>query len=187
MCERLEIILEEKSGIEIKNKFPPSKETGYSVHEHGQISDKTLPIYISIGTITRIKQHALEDTKRELGGMLVGEVNGHNGRNYVNITACIPAQYTSQSSSSITFTHQTWEQVFRTMDKEYPDKTIVGWYHTHPNLGVFLSRDDLFIHKNFFNQEWLVAFVIDPVKNYNGFFNWNNGEIIKSGGYYSYY
>lgn len=182
----IEIFLEEKSSIEIKNKLPPSEETGYYVHKHGEIPNDDFSIYISMETISQIKKHALEDTNRELGGMLVGEVNEKNGKKYINITASIAAEHTSQSGASVTFTHQTWDQVFRIMDKDYPDKTIVGWYHTHPNFGVFLSGDDLFIHKNFFNQEWHVAFVLDPVKNYNGFFCWKKGEIVKSNGYISY-
>ncbi len=181
-----EIIIEEKSITSIKTKKPPCEETGYHVHEHGEIPAENLTIYISIETITRIKKHALEDTNRELGGMLVGELNEYDGEKYINIITSIPARHTNQSGSSVTFTHQTWEEVFRTMDNDYRDEMIVGWYHTHPNFGIFLSGDDLFIHKNFFNQEWLVALVVDPVRNHSGFFNWKNGEIIRSSGYYSY-
>ncbi len=184
--ERIEIILEEKGCMEIKNKVPPGSESGCDIHKHGEIPDGKLSIYISMKAVNQIKKHALEDTNRELGGMLVGEVNRSNGRKYLNITAGIAAQHTCRSGASVTFTHQTWGHVFRTMDKDYPDKMIVGWYHTHPNFGIFLSEDDLFIHRNFFNQEWHVAFVLDPVKNYSGFFYWENGEIVKSGGYYIY-
>ncbi len=31
-----------------------------------------------------------------------------------------------------------------------PNIDIVGWYHTHPSFGIFLSHHDLFIHQNFF-------------------------------------
>ncbi len=182
----LEITLEEKSITDVRNKLPPGEETGYYIHEHGEISDENLLIYVSNEVITRIKKHAIEDTNRELGGLLVGEVNESNGKNYINITASIRAQHTGHSGASVTFTHETWDQVYRTMDQEHPDEIILGWYHTHPNFGVFLSGDDLFIHRNFFNQRWLVAFVIDPVRNHSGFFNWKRDEIVKSNGYYIY-
>lgn len=182
----LEISLEEKRSMEIWNKVPPAGATGYCIHKHGEIPDDNFSIYISMEAMTRIKKHALEDTNREIGGMLVGEVNKNNGKKYIDITASIEAQHTSRSGASVTFTHRTWDCVFRTMDKDYPDKIIVGWYHTHPNFGIFLSEDDLFIHKNFFNMEWHVAYVLDPVKNQSGFFNWNKGEIVRSNGYYSY-
>ncbi len=180
-----EIILEEENITQVRNKLPPCEKTGYRVHEHGKIPDD-LHIYINVETISRIKAHALVDTYREIGGVLIGEVSRHNGRNYINITSSIEAQHTNHSGASVTFTHETWDYVFRTMDRKYPDEMILGWYHTHPNFGIFLSGEDLFIHENFFNHEWLVAFVVDPVRSQSGFFNWKNGEIVRSGGYYSY-
>ena len=31
----------------------------------------------------------------------------------------------------------------------FPECDIVGWYHTHPSFGIFLSHHDLFIHQQF--------------------------------------
>ena len=50
---------------------------------------------------------------------------------------------------------------------------MVGWYHTHPGVGIFLSGMDLFIHQNFFTQMWHVAYVLDPRARTSGFFCWN--------------
>jgi proteasome lid subunit RPN8/RPN11 len=57
----------------------------------------------------------------------------------------------------------------------YPDESavIVGWYHTHPGFGIFLSGMDQFIHQNFFIQLWHVALVLDPVARRSGFFCWD--------------
>ena len=35
---------------------------------------------------------------------------------------------------------------------EYPDKKIVGWQHTHPGYGIFLSSYDIFIQENFYGK-----------------------------------
>ncbi|MCA1557569.1 MAG: hypothetical protein LC731_03400, partial [Acidobacteria bacterium] len=53
---------------------------------------------------------------------------------------------------------------------------IVGWYHTHPRFGIFLSEMDVFIQKNFFSEPWQTAFVLDPVQRTEGFFIWSHGE-----------
>jgi proteasome lid subunit RPN8/RPN11 len=50
---------------------------------------------------------------------------------------------------------------------------MVGWYHTHPGFGIFLSGMDLFIHQNFFTQIWHVAYVLDPRARTSGFFCWD--------------
>jgi hypothetical protein len=61
-------------------------------------------------------------------------------------------------------------------DKDYPDKSVVGWYHSHPGFGVFLSDHDLFIHENFFSARHQVAWVYDPHSDEEGCFGWENGR-----------
>jgi proteasome lid subunit RPN8/RPN11 len=57
----------------------------------------------------------------------------------------------------------------------------LGWYHSHPGLGVFLSGTDIFSHSSFFASEpWYIAVVIDPVSREFGAFSWDHGEISRS-------
>jgi hypothetical protein len=63
------------------------------------------------------------------------------------------------------------------MDTTYPDMRILGWYHTHPGHGIFLSDMDLFIHKHFFNLPWHVAFVFDPQNQEEGLFAWRSANM----------
>jgi hypothetical protein len=65
------------------------------------------------------------------------------------------------------------------MDENYAGKMIVGWYHSHPSYGIFLSGDDTFIQQNFFNQPWQIAIVIDPVRKEIGTFGWVGGKITR--------
>jgi hypothetical protein len=76
----------------------------------------------------------------------------------------------------MTFTPETWVQVNSVKDQRYADAKIVGWYHTHPRFGIFLSDMDKFIHKHHFPQPWTTALVVDPVQETEGFFVWNDGE-----------
>jgi len=41
-------------------------------------------------------------------------------------------------------------------------KRMVGWYHSHPGLGVFMSETDITTHRNLAQFGNLVALVIDP-------------------------
>jgi len=50
------------------------------------------------------------------------------------------------------------------------DEKIVGWFHTHPRMGVFLSHYDTFLHRNFFPEPWQVALVVEPFSSVAGFF-----------------
>jgi hypothetical protein len=62
------------------------------------------------------------------------------------------------------------------MDSKYADARIVGWYHSHPDFGIFLSERDCFIHEHFFSGPGQVAYVIDPVRDLEGVFAWRGGK-----------
>src|SRR5205823_14556508 len=66
----------------------------------------------------------------------------------------------------------------------HPGLDIVGWYHTHPDFGIFLSGHDLFIHQHFFNQPLQVAYVVDPIRQTRGFFQWRDGDPTPVGGFF---
>ena len=70
------------------------------------------------------------------------------------------------------------------MDRKYKDKKIVGWIHTHPNFGIFLSENDRFIQQNFFTDANQVAYVVDPIQNDEGFFFWVNEKLERCPGFY---
>lgn len=106
----------------------------------------------------QIVEFALTDTGRELGGVLLGAVS-RDGEPAVQITAMIPARHTDAGSASVTFTHETWQDILAIKDRAFAQLKILGWFHTHPGFGIFLSRFDLHIHEHFFNLDWQVAYV----------------------------
>jgi nucleoid-associated protein YgaU len=133
-------------------------------------------ITISDKAYKDIHKHSGENTSLELCGVLVGEVFKDKDGPFLDITDIIRGEKAENQGAQVTFTHETWSHIYDIKDSRFPDKLIVGWYHTHPRFGIFLSEQDLFIHQNFFNQPWQVAFVIDPVSEDEGFFVWYNGN-----------
>ncbi len=89
-----------------------------------------------------------------------------------------PRQLRLRQEAQVTFTAETWTHIQDVLDRDHPDKRILGWYHTHPGYGIFLSDMDVFIHKNFFNLPWHTAFVYDPKQNQQGLFVWRAGDLI---------
>jgi proteasome lid subunit RPN8/RPN11 len=117
-----------------------------------------------------IYQHVFSNADREVGGVLVGRI-AHQGAQ-PTITGAIPAIAADEQRAALTFTQDSWEHVHRVMDSEYPNERIVGWYHSHPAFGIFLSGHDLFIHRNFFGDRSQIALVIDPIAQEEGVFAW---------------
>jgi proteasome lid subunit RPN8/RPN11 len=151
-----------------------------SLQAMGQLQDGAPLIVVFRPVLEQIIEYSERDAKQEQGGFLLGGVHYHEGE-YVEIRAFLPATETRSAAASLRFTHDTWAALNREVDERYPDELVVGWQHTHPNLGIFLSNQDLFIHKHFFSAPWQIAMVVDPVRQELGFFQWRRGEIIDCG------
>ena len=145
-----------------------------------------LPIFLDLKSADRIERHALRDTSVELGGILLGKecVDDETGEPYVWVTQALEAKHYENTQASFTYTHDSWEEISRERDRLHPELDIVGWYHTHPDFGIFLSGHDLFIHNNFFDRPLQVAYVVDPIRQTRGFFQWRDGAPAEVGGYY---
>ena len=104
--------------------------------------------------------------KAEICGVMIGS---HDEGTTV-VEDCIRGEHSDQGGAHVTFTQDTWEHIYQIKDRDFPDKKIVGWYHSHPGFGIFLSDHDLFIHRNFFSAPHQVAWVYDPHSDEEGCF-----------------
>ena len=125
----------------------------------------------------RMKAHAATTSEVELCGVLVGEVCRDNLGFFLSIIGVIEGEAANNYGAQVTFTHDTWSHIHETMDRDYPDRRIVGWYHTHPGFGVFLSKMDMFIQENFFPQPYQVAVVLETKAEVEGCFVWSGGRV----------
>ncbi|MCO5183344.1 MAG: Mov34/MPN/PAD-1 family protein [Anaerolineae bacterium] len=127
-----------------------------------------------------MQTHAVSSMRREVAGVMFGPQpeKQPNGRYVVRVIDSVIAQHTRMSGASVTYTPESWRYVNDQLNTMYPDGdvVIVGWYHTHPGFGIFLSGMDLFIHENFFTQSWHIAYVLDPVARRSGFFCWDRSQ-----------
>lgn len=152
----------------------------------GEIENNDVKVYIKQDVYKALEKLAASDTTKELGSIILGEYCEAHGKTHVIISQYIEAKYTDASASTLTFTHETWDYIHSEHEKKFADAKIIGWQHTHPNYGIFLSNYDMFIQENFFNLPFQVAYVIDPIQNLRGFFQWKEGKIEKLKGYYIY-
>jgi proteasome lid subunit RPN8/RPN11 len=145
-----------------------------------------LPVFLDRRAADAIERHALSDTSVELGGILLGKecLDPASGQLFVWVNQSLEAKHYANTQASFTYTHDSWEEITRERDSRFPQYDIVGWYHTHPNFGIFLSHHDLFIHHNFFSQALQVAYVVDPINQTRGFFHWRDGGMAQVTGYY---
>jgi proteasome lid subunit RPN8/RPN11 len=135
-----------------------------------------LRVHIAPEAYRRMKEHAATTNEVELCGVLVGQVGRDEAGYFLTITGAIAGERAKNLGSQVTFTHDTWTHIHEVKDREFPDDRIVGWYHTHPGFGVFLSSMDTFIHENFFAEPYQVAIVLETVQKTEGCFAWVDGQ-----------
>jgi len=137
----------------------------------------TRPAYI------RICVHACS-AEVEVGGVLIGQWCMDDETVVKHV---LPARHTKQGSVYLTFTKDTLVDIHDQIDKRYEDEKIVGWFHTHPRMGVFLSHYDTFLHSNFFPEPWQVALVVEPFSSVAGFFIRQTDGVFDPSRYFGFY
>lgn len=137
-------------------------------------------IFIRQSSYIDILTSARENKDNEIGGILIGGyyLDQQSRNPFIIIEHSITAEKGIDTRASFTFTHEAMEEVYRIKDEEYSEYPIVGWFHSHPTFGIFLSSADRFIQESFFSKEWQVAYVVDPHSNTIGFFRLSQGSII---------
>lgn len=151
--------------------------------------DQAVTVFISPRAFVRVCAHAGSDLDNEVGGWLIGKwrADRASGEQFIVIESSLPARETRQGSAYLTFTQNSQVALYNEVQERYPDKDVVGWYHTHPRMGIFLSEFDTFLHRNFFPELHQVALVIEPHSASGGFFIRRRDGALDSRRYYGFY
>lgn len=153
---------------------------------HGRVSSDTSPanqvqVIMHQEALAQVESHGNSDTYTELGGVLLGVAYRHEETTYVEVQAAIPARSTEHGPIHFTFTAEAWSQLHQEREAHYPDLHIVGWFHTHPNLTVFYSADDVVVHSVAFSMPWHIGLVVDPVRREAAYFGWVHNDNLPEG------
>lgn len=163
-------IVEEMQRVRILGRRRPLNHTTWTA----------VDIMINEPAFRDAQAHAISNPDREVAGVLIGPPpeKQPDGRYIVHVSNTIIAKHTRMQGASVTYTPESWRYIHDKLADMYPndEAVIVGWYHTHPGFGIFLSGMDQFIHRNFFTQIWHIAFVLDPRAHKSGFFCWDRRQ-----------
>ncbi|GEM_PF-2651286 len=129
------------------------------------------PVYLEKKAYLSIINHLKSDLEREQGGILFGNAYRDPEKGiYVKIVNAVSAPNTLGTKAHLEFTSQTWQGIMDYAKEIYLSENIVGWYHSHPNMGVFMSNTDLKTQEAFFYHPWCLSIVYDPVNHEIGYF-----------------
>jgi proteasome lid subunit RPN8/RPN11 len=183
-----EIEFGEVEQLEHARRLRPDRNAQLAIVACGRPDAADLPIFVELDAMRDVEQHALSDVHAELGGVLLGgQSEDQEGRPFVIVEDSLRAAHYENTRGSFKFTHQTWEDITRRREQFPAGLQMVGWYHTHPGWGVFLSGMDSFICEHFFNRPLDVALVVDPCRAERGWFQWSGDSrepLRRTGGFY---
>jgi proteasome lid subunit RPN8/RPN11 len=125
--------------------------------------DNTHPrVAITQACLDAIMLH-LNASRDELGGLLVGQAYaGVDGTPRI-IAAIHGVESRAFDSTGVSLRMETevWNSARPFLDR---GAAVVGWYHSHPDLGAFFSDTDRATQRSFFRQAFSIGIVIDPVR-----------------------
>jgi proteasome lid subunit RPN8/RPN11 len=108
-------------------------------------------------------QSELQGAIPEVGGFLMGNHSVNpEGNMHIFIDKFVPFVPEYHDVFKIEIGTQTLVQELGDAQDRHPDMDLIGWFHTHPGHGLFLSNSDLSVHKHF-SQPFQVAMEIDSL------------------------
>ena len=153
--------------------------------------DFVFPIYISQKILKEIEKICINH-KYEVFGYLVGERYTWKGQNYVIINHYLfnkdavhgmealveetgetnTAYDDRNKKDTVEFEFLKYVDEFERLKSIEGSRHLinVGWWHSHPGFGCFLSHIDIATQEGIFFQPYHVALVIDPIRNELAFF-----------------
>jgi len=135
-------------------------------------------IFIWSEVYEEIWRHINDDKTLETGGVLIGhpfrDINSP-GRVFIIISGNIRQDSANRSIGHYTVSPDEIAASRSELEEYFEGLVVVGWYHSHPGHGVFLSAQDQQIAQSIYNQEWQVSLVIDPIKRKAAYFRGQEG------------
>ncbi len=124
-----------------------------------------LPLYVQRTAEEKMRNHAMAGLSRseEVMGLMLGGSFVWEGRGFAIVRDVVTTELEA-SLSRVRFHEEGFEGLFESLDDLDFEYSIVGWYHSHPGIGCFMSETDVRTQDAAFNLPHHSAIVLDPVR-----------------------
>lgn len=130
------------------------------------MNDTAETVYISSLALLKMLKHGKAGIPLEVMGLMVGDYVDDYTVKCIDVFA-MPQSGTETSIEAIDEAFQA--KMHEMLKQTGRNEIVVGWYHSHPGFGCFLSSVDVNTQKNFeqLNPRF-VAVVVDPIQSVRG-------------------
>jgi 26S proteasome regulatory subunit N11 len=152
--QRLQRLLGQTGGL---GGAPPSD---------GPVIDNKETVYISSLALLKMLKHGRAGVPMEVMGLMLGEFVDEYTVHVIDVFA-MPQSGTGVSVEAVDDVFQT--RMMDMLRQTGRDQMVVGWYHSHPGFGCWLSSVDINTQQSFEQlNPRAVAVVIDPIQSVKG-------------------
>ena len=85
----------------------------------------------------------------------------------VDLRAAVPGLDDDATEYSLRLNAGVWDAARAALA---PGEVVVGWFHSHPDIGAFFSGTDRHTQAGFFGHPFSVGWVIDPLRREQAWF-----------------
>ena len=130
------------------------------------LTDTSEQVYISSLALLKMLKHGKAGIPLEVMGLMLGDYVDEYTVKCIDVFA-MPQSGTETSIEAIDEAFQA--KMHEMLKQTGRNEIVVGWYHSHPGFGCFLSSVDVNTQKNFeqLNPRF-VAVVVDPIQSVRG-------------------
>jgi proteasome lid subunit RPN8/RPN11 len=118
------------------------------------------PVFFDQKAISAIHGHYEAAGRQGMIGFLVGDLfecpTSHT--RYVVIDSTIRLNQAVYGDKTLVIVSRLWERIQEELRKT--DGHLIGWYHSHPPLGIELAHGDVETHLQYFKRPWHLAMVL---------------------------
>lgn len=144
----------------------PSSGFGASKTSEGVFIDNSETVHISSLALLKMLKHGRAGVPMEVMGLMLGEFVDEFTIQVIDVFA-MPQSGTGVSVEAVDDVFQT--KMMDMLKQTGRDQMVVGWYHSHPGFGCWLSSVDVNTQQSFEQlNKRAVAVVIDPIQSVKG-------------------
>lgn len=134
--------------------------------DNGPLPDSSEMIHISSLALLKMMKHGRAGIPLEVMGLMLGEFIDDYNIKVVDVFA-MPQTGTGVTVEAVDPVFQT--EMMDILKATGRHETVVGWYHSHPGFGCWLSSTDVSTQSEFEKLcKRAVAVVVDPVQSVKG-------------------
>src|SRR6267142_710458 len=118
------------------------------------------PIFFQQEAVIALQEHLKSSPTQAIFGFLIGDVyrDPETGVLYTVIDKTLKLSQAIYGDKTEVVVSRLWDRMQEQLKKAAG--TLLGWYHSHPGQGGFLTTHDVETHEKFFTEPWHVAILV---------------------------